>query len=433
MNNLFLVIQREYLTRVKKKSFIVISLLVPFSMIIMMILPILLTSVGSQTTYNVAVADRTDQYIHALQSNDIVHYTPFPNDIDEDSIRHIYINCGYDAYLLINGTPNKKGNVKLCSSSSLTTDACTKIRNDIRNEYRQQLTDKLRNDFPEADSLIAHLNDKTDISNITISENGIDGESSPFITEFISIISMMLIYMTVLISGTMVMNSVMEEKTNKIIEILVSSVKPFDLMMGKIIGIALMTLTQIAIWAVVGTGIMICTSIIMPTPDASVTADMSQDVTSELAMEIISALRSIDIVGVLTLFVSYYIGGYLLYASLYACIGASADSNTDGQMLSMPINILIITSLYLAMYAVHDPHGPVTVFASIFPFSSPFVMIARLPFNVSLWQIYTSITVLILSFIATTWVSARIYRVGILMHGKKVTLKELWKWVKLAN
>lgn len=246
--------------------------------------------------------------------------------------------------------------------------------------------------------------------------------------------------MFVITTGSMVMQGVMEEKTNRIVEVLVSSVRPFELMMGKIIGIALVALTQLAIWIVLGVALMACAASIFAPEAAAVASSVAADpaVASSMAdpgvvSEIMAKLQAVNFVQIISLFVVYFLFGYLLYASLFAICGAAMDSPQDGSQLTLIVVIPLFAAIYIAIHTMQDPSSQLSFWSSMFPFTSPIIMMARLPFGVPAWEIALSLVLLIGTFVLFTWIAARIYRVGILMYGKKVTFGEIIKWFRQSE
>ena len=241
--------------------------------------------------------------------------------------------------------------------------------------------------------------------------------------------------------GGMVMQSVMEEKTNRIVEVMISSVKPFDLMMGKIIAIGFVGLTQMFLWGILST-VLISGSLYLfgggVSSEELMAAQMAVQSggelatgqTSEMALQIQEVLNSINLKAILSCFIVYFVGGYLLYASLYSAIGGSLDQQEDAQQFMTPMIILMVFALYAGMYSMDNPDGPLAFWCSLIPFTSPIVMMVRLPYDVPIWELVLSVVILYVTAIAITWVSARIYRVGILMYGKKPSLKEMLKWLR---
>jgi len=261
-------------------------------------------------------------------------------------------------------------------------------------------------------------------------------------------VSSLIIYMFILLYGIQVMRGVTEEKTSRIIEVIISSVKPFELMMGKIFGIALVCLTQVLLWIVLTTTIIgvfntVSPNKLNPTKTEQISTNTNQSASgtqaakvetpkgeNQVGSDIMTGLKNVNIVQELSLFILYFLGGYLLYAALFAAIGAAVDSETDTQQFMLPITVPLIISIVAAQAVMQNPDGPLAFWLSIIPFTSPIVMMVRLPFNVPFEQIALSLALLVVGFLGTTWIAAKVYRTGILMYGKKVNYKELWKWVK---
>jgi ABC-2 type transport system permease protein len=260
----------------------------------------------------------------------------------------------------------------------------------------------------------------------------------------VSLVFAFLTYMFVFIYGTQVLRGVMEEKTSRIVEVIISSVKPFQLMMGKIVGIALVALTQVLLWVlltvliVTGAKAVFFSDTDMPSRMDGMEMTMEEGSQAAQASgfnfdKVMDMVNSMNPVATLFLFLFYFLGGYLIYASLFAAVGAAIDNETDSQQFIFPITIPIIIALYVAMAAFRNPHSDLVFWFSMIPFTSPVVMMARVPFDVPVWQIAVSLTLLIGGFLLTTWFAARIYRTGILMYGKKVSYKELWKWFRYSD
>jgi len=299
------------------------------------------------------------------------------------------------------------------------------------------------------DGIIKEINAvRVKVKTIKLGEDGSEKESSTELVMIAAIVFAMMIYMFVLVYGMQVMRGVMEEKVNRIVEVIISSVKPFQLMMGKIVGIALVALTQFLLWVILTVSIVAVLQVVF-TPDVSSMANtngiemvgsadgqVNQEQMSEFAEgfnNILDKVLSLDLIGSLVLFVFYFLGGYLLYASLFAALGAALDNEADSQQFVMPVMMPLILSIYVAMAAFRNPTGDLAFWFSMIPFTSPVVMMARIPFQPPMWQIALSMTILIGTFIFTTWFAGRIYRTGILMYGKKVSYKELWKWFRYSG
>lgn len=441
-----LIIEREYITRVRKVSFIVMSLLMPVGMLLVMLLPTLIAYVGTTETSRVAVIDRTGRYAQGLDDCKAVAYSLLPPDTDEAGLRDTYAGSGFDAYMVIDGRPSERDSVRLYSANTLPIEVSSHTEDNLRDALKKEIMNSYPAHSPALDSLFVSVGEaRAHVTTINLSEDGSESENFAEVGMVVSMLAAMLIYMFVIITGSQVMQGVMEEKSNRIVEVLISSVKPFELMMGKIIGISLVALTQMAIWAVLGLVIAAIASVFMlpeaignidpANIDPSAVAGMSSAAQAAatdpgLVADILTRLESVNFVQLGVLFVVYFIGGYLLYASLFAICGAAIDSPSEGNSLSLIVMIPLMAAVYIAIHTMQDPASPLSFWSSLIPFTSPVIMIARLPFGVPAWEIALSIAILFGSFVLTTWMAARIYRVGILMYGKKVTLKELVKWFK---
>jgi len=293
--------------------------------------------------------------------------------------------------------------------------------------------------IPHLKEMVEKSHTEIDLKTIKWAENGKDKEGSAELALTIGMLSAFIIYMFIVIYGAQVMNGVVQEKTNRIVEVMISSVKPFELMMGKIIGIAMVGLTQFLMWVIL-TGVISAAvgSLFVGSIDVNSMHQMGQvgmqtapvnAMPSEM-QSLFTALSGVNYFQIVGLFIVYFLGGYLLYASLFAAVGSAVDNETDTQQFSMPIMLPIIFAIYAGIFAAQNPDGPLAFWCSMIPFTSPIVMMVRLPFDVPVWQILLSLTILILSFVGTTWMAGKIYRTGILMYGKKVSWKELWKWLR---
>ncbi len=429
MNNTLLIIQREYLTRVRKKSFIIMSIIGPLLFAAMMILPAWFASMEDTNEKVIAVIDETGMYKDALQSTDVLKFNFIQESSEEKS--QIVSNNGVDALLMIHGDLlQNPSNLSLYSDGQVTIDVIHAIRNDL-NRYLK--------DAKLASFQIEGFKEKLDeINNLSVNINTVrldsDGQEKKSSAEFAMAIGMgaaLLIYMFMLIYGTQVMRGVIEEKTNRIVEVIISSVKPFQLMMGKIIGIGLVAITQFVIWITLTLSIVFVVQNFVFATGGAVPSQVDAASVNEAGQtfnNIISIIKDSNIISLISFFVFYFIGGYLIYASLFAAIGSAIDNETETQQFVMPVMIPIILSIYVATAAMRNPHGDLAFWFSIIPLTSPVVMMSRLPFDVPAWQLALSMTVMVASFMFFTWFAARVYRTGILMYGKKVSYKEIWKW-----
>jgi ABC-2 type transport system permease protein len=439
MNKVWLIIKREYLTRVRKKTFILTTILTPllFAGIFAVVIFITIKNVSNE---KVAVVDSGGYLKSSLESSKTVTYQ-FVTDVDTSN----FVAKGFSAVLFAPKTGiNQTSNFKLITEKSLNRIANTKIERDIsRALENNMISQELKIDPKQIDSI------KSRAENISIetSKKGEGGklESSSFdVANGIGYITGFLIYITLFIYGTMVMRGVMEEKTNRIAEVIISSVKPFQLMMGKILGIGAVGLTQFLIWIVLISVISgVLSSMIPPEVMDQVQQNNGQmpgssQQGSEAIRNLAAAQNSLSSINwglVIFSFVFYFIGGYLFYAALFAAVGSAVNEDPqDAQSMTFPVIMPIILAIVIMINAINDPGGSLATWSSIIPFFSPIVMMARIPFGVPdtvpYWQLGLSMALLVLGFLFTTWLSAKIYRTGILMYGKKPSWKEMVKWIR---
>jgi ABC-2 type transport system permease protein len=391
-----------------------------------------LGSIKDDKIKNIVVIDETHLYSKVLKSNEVYTFR-FINDKVENVRKKNANNDQFTALLYISGNLKDNQNaVKLYSEKQVNVELKGYISG-LLNKYieEQKLAEY---NIPNLKEMVDKSHADIDLKTIKWGENGKDKVGSAELALIIGMITAMIIYMFIIIYGAQVMQGVVQEKTNRIVEVIISSVKPFELMMGKIIGIALVGLTQFLMWVVLTVLLVgIGTSVLGLNIDANSVQQMQQmqhstPMPSEM-QNILVALAGLNYVQIVGLFIVYFLGGYLLYASLFAAVGSAVDNETDTQQFSLPIMLPIIFAVYAGIFSAQNPDGPLAFWCSMIPFTSPIVMMVRLPFDVPAWQIILSISILILSFIGTTWMAGKIYRTGILMYGKKVSWKELWKWL----
>lgn len=436
MSKIGLIIEREYKTRVLKKSFILLTLLTPVLLVALILVPLWLSTIKDDTKQHIVVIDKSGLYESVLKSNDLYtfEFTNRPIDTIRNNVQETSELTGI---LYISGNlATDTAQVILYSDKQAKMETVS---------YLSGLLDKYVEDQKIAAYNIPNLremveNSRTDIKITTVKwdEDGKEQESSAELALIIGMLSAFVIYMFILIYGGQVMSGVIQEKTNRIVEVIVASVKPFELMMGKIVGIALVGLTQMLLWVVltVGLSTILGGSLFAPSDMgelqnmAAMSAGQSTPPMSDnMATEIYGMLSGYDFIQLLVMFVLYFLGGYLLYASLFAAVGSAVESETDTNQFSLPLSIPIIFALYAAIYSAQNPDGPLAFWCSLIPFTSPIVMLVRIPFGVPVWQLILSFTILVLSFAGTTWMAGKIYRTGILMYGKKNSWKEIWKWL----
>ena len=437
MSNISLIIQREFNERVRKKSFIITTILMPVLMIALMVAPALIMEYSGSETKRIAIIDRSGLVAPRLESNAEVVFEPV--DLELDSARR-QLTDRFGVLWIGADILENPSNVRLYANSSSSLSVESNITGQIEKvleaeklkaydiENLQQILDEVKTTV----TLQTFRNDKSQ-------EEDTQAQSSTVATVLGYILGFVL-YMFLLIYGSMVMQSVIEEKNNRVLEVMVSSVRPFDLMLGKILGVAAVAVVQILIWGVL---IVAAGGFVLPhlmpaeamagvqamqqgVPDAAAMSGMDPE-----AMQALAAMTDLGyilkIFGCLLLFV---FGGYLLYSAMFAAVGSAVDNIQDASQLQMPITLPIILALLMMLAVIKDPNSPMAFWFSIIPFTSPVVMMARIPYDIPLWEILLSLAVLYASFVAMVWFAAKIYRVGIFMYGKKPTLKELFKWVR---
>ncbi len=437
MNNLGIIIAREYNTRVRKKSFIILTFLTPVLMVALIMVPILLSTIKDSNTKEIAVYDESGQYVSRLTSSQQYHFSVYDKPIQHLTAEE---KAAFTAFLSIQGNlSDDSGRVQFYSLKQIPMEMKDEVVGQLRNLATQ---DKIASyNIPELAQILQDVKISVSAESIIWSEKDADAEkkTSSELSMVIGMVATMLIYMFIFIYGAMVMNGVVEEKSNRIVEIIVSSVKPFQLMMGKIIGIALVGLTQVALWVVLalvlagvaGNMFNISTdpSALMESSGAIAAGTQGMSLSSEV-MEGIQLVQSFNWAQILFWFILFFIGGYLLYASIFAAIGGAVDNNEDSSQFSLPVTIPVLFALYVGIYGAMNPEGPLVFWCSFIPFFSPIVMMVRLPAGVPAWELWLSFGILVATFLLTVKLAAKIYRTGILMYGKKVTYKDLWKWLK---
>lgn len=413
MNKTMLIIRREYLTRVKKKSFILLTLLMPFIFAALIFVPLALSLIKDGSDKTVYVVDPGDHYAPLFQNGGGWTFSRQPKDdaafYDKDS--------GVEAVILINGDPATDDKaLQIHSRNQVPADLVAIVENTVGNQVRQ---DKLAAyGIDSLDRIIADVQKPVHAITMQRDSDGSTKITNADIATAAGFLFTFLIYMFVMSYGAMVMQSVMEEKTNRIVELMVSAVSPFQLMLGKIVGIALVGLTQLAVWVLMLTAILTAAGQMFGTGG-----------TGEATM-MLSALMNLPFFEITLLFILFFIGGYLLYASLFAAIGASINAQEDAQQFMTPMIVIMVFAMYAGLYSAENTNGPLAFWSSMFPLTSPIVMMVRIPHGVPLWQELLSLGLLFGTCLACVWVSGKIYRIGILLYGKKPNLKEMVKWIR---
>lgn len=448
MNKSFLILRREYLTRVKKKSFIIMTLLMPVMMAALMILPTYLAMMDDKEERTIAVYDPTSLILNRLEGNNFTkfHYIP---EQEYQLLSKNFKSGKYYALLHIPTNILNTNRAEMISDKQVTMDVkymvAGKIGNILETEKKKQVIDAIG--VPDLEKKLAATKTNITVDTIKLGDEGKAVKSSSEIAMIIGLVAGFLIYMFVFIYGTMVMRGVMEEKSNRIVEVIISSVKPFQLLFGKIVGIGLVGLTQIAIWIILGTGITTVAASysgrgsadvathaqnVMSGQEAGQIAASSPEAQNKVA-EIIGMIGNLNIPLIIFALLFYFICGFILYASLMGAIGSAVDSDEDAQQIMLPVMMPLIASIIIVMAVAKNPEGSLAFWASMIPFTSPVTMMARIPFGIPVWQIILSMTILLATILGTIWIAGKIYRTGILMYGKKVNFKEIVKWLFYKN
>ena len=434
MNTLSLVIQREYLTRVRKRSFILMTLLMPLLMVALSFVPLWLSTLNDGAVKNIAVIDNTGIYAPLLKSTDLYRF----QIINEAQQGEYQSKIGKDLFAILQITEDLSRNsqaVTILSEKQTPQELRTMVESALNEKVMEQRLDDLSrqgNVNAEAISEVRSIIEAgSDISVKTMKwgDDGTVSESSTEIATIIGMVFTILIYMFILMYGNMVMQAVLEEKKSRVVEVMVSSVKPVNLLVGKVAGIGLVGITQLVIWGVL-TGVLFTSlSLFIASPQqapGAVPAGMSSFDTEG----IMKAVLSVNWFEIIVYFLLFFVGGYILYASIFAMFASAVDSEEDTSQFMMPVTLIIMFAFFAGFYSVSNPDGPLAFWGSLIPFTSPIVMMVRLPFGIPLWEKLLSLVLLYGTFILISFFAAKIYRVGILMYGKKPSVKEMIKWVK---
>ncbi len=435
MNKIGLIIKREYFTRVKKRSFIIMTFLGPLLIAAVYIIPILLALHGDNEKRTIAVVDQSHWFERQFINTEKQTFIRL-DDISIDSTKKLVQEGFFDIALYIPETQlNIPSNAVVYSMKQVPMNVESHIKEVMKNEIQVQ---KLLAAGVDPD-ILESIKTNISLSVIRMDEEGGEKETFTEVQFILGMILAVLIYMFIILFGGQVMQGVSEEKSSRIIEVIVSSVKPFQLMMGKIIGVSLVALTQFVMWVLL-TGVIyigFSAAVGISHPEAiSQGTVMAQEISNtnimdnEAVQNVLNIVHSIDFGTVIISFIVFFLLGYLLYATMFAAIGSLVDNNTDSQQFTLPVTVPLIIAMISAIYIVNNPDGNLAVWMSMIPFTSPVVMMVRIPFGVPVWQVVVSAIILAGSFIGMTWVAAKIYRTGILMYGKKPTYKEIFKWLK---
>jgi len=450
MNKVFTIIKREYLTRVRKKSFIIMTILAPLLMAsLVVVMPLMMMS-GDKDHKKIAVVEEiTTDYINVIPDTKDEDFVYLPGTDINDIIKS-FDTLGYYGVLFI--SPRALTSPILYSKSQPDIGLLDHISGSMEKEIEKN---KLKEyNIENLDSILKQIRTRVNPVTNLVDEAGVTTETSTGIAMALAYIGGFLMYLLVFMFGAQVMRGVIEEKTSRVVEVIVSSVKPAQLMLGKIIGIALVGLTQFMIWIflTIATVAIVKTTILEKTNMTEMTQNITKSVMEQNQGQVPADIKVAEVspqmaefskildnamnqnwLLIITAFIFYFVTGYLLYASVFAAIGSAVDNETETQQFMLPVTIPIILALMVAMGTMQNPGSAIAFWFSIIPLTSPIVMMARIPFGVPAWQIILSMSIMVITFIAFVWMAAKVYRTGILMYGKKTSWKEIWKWLRYAG
>lgn len=436
MKKIGIIIAREYNTRVKKKSFIILTLLMPLFMAAIMFLPAYLATLDDKEERAIGVYDASGLILGRLDDSEYTKFKYIPES-EYDNLKQDVSQSTYYALLFIPPNIVNSNSVQLISNKNITIDVKNKVERNVRDLLEKDKRAEVLKQaaIPDLEQRLAATKTRIKVKTIKLGESGKAEKSSTEVAMVVGYLFGFLIYMFIFLYGQQVMRGVMEEKQNRIVEVIISSVKPFELMMGKIVGIALVGLTQFAIWVVLTIGLVNGAKglFLENSPQPIAQNLMEGQVQAAPSMsemgEIFSLIDTINFPLIIGCFFFFFIGGYLLYASLMGAVGSAIDAEEDAQQFMLPVSMPLIIAIVVMMNAITNPEGPLAFWFSMIPFTSPIVMMVRIPYGVPVWELALSMGLLIITFVSCVWVAAKIYRTGILMYGKKPSWKELAKWL----
>ena len=466
LRTISIIIRREYLNKVKKKSFLIITFLVPILFVALCLLPTLIMMGTKESAKDIAVVDKSGIVLPFLEDTETIHYMDF-SMLSVDSVKTYIESFGVDAVLGISelDEENKTVSAETFSKKPLGVDMTENINRRINDAVEAYRIDSYG--IENLETIMKDVKSHVRLTSYTLDKEGKESVSESGVYMAISMILGMALYMFIALFCGMVMSSVIEEKSSRVVEVLISSVKSTELMFGKIIGVALVALTQFLLWIVLCVVLLGVFGAIFkdkldlgalmsdPTTATMVATSGMGTMTSTIDLEalteaarapadtaavaakppgemgvIVSTIRNLPLGQILIGFLLYFILGYLLYASIFAAIGSAVENEGDSQQLQLPVTIPLLLGFFIALYAFKAPDSALVFWGSMIPFTSPIVMLARLPFGVPIWELVVSLVVLFLTFVLFAYLSAKVYKVGILMFGKKSSWKDLWKWLK---
>ena len=450
LRNIGIIISREYLTRVKKKSFLITTFIVPVLFAAMCILPSVIMLMAKDTGKKVAVVDQSGIVMPYLVDTETIDYTDY-STMPVDSMKSEFKSLELDALVVVSEIDPETKSVSLVSYSDkpMSVDMKEAIQskvNEAVEDYRLSLYE-----VSDIKKIMAEVESNISMATFTLDESGEEKITSSEVYMALSMVLSIIIYMFIAMFSGMVMQSVIEEKSSRVVEVLVSSVKATELMFGKILGVACVALTQFFLWIMLtvvlvgGFSAFVGFDSLMGDPAqtqqmmemAGQMGGVSIEDMAAMAQNdsdlgaVLSTLKEIDYVQLILSFVIYFALGYLLYASFFAAIGSAVENEADTNQLQMPVTVPLLLAFFIALYAFKAPDSQLVFWGSMIPFTSPIVMLARIPFGVPTWELVLSIALLALTFAACAWMSAKIYKIGILMFGKKTSFKDLVKWLRM--
>jgi ABC-2 type transport system permease protein len=452
MNKISIIIKREYMTRVRKKSFIIMTLLAPVLMAALIVVPTLVMMNQDQDFKKIAVIEENSDLFKGVIPNTKNLEFVYLDNVKLENLKKTYEQAGYYGILWISpelvNTPNA---IRLISKKQPAIGVLDHIENSLEKEIEKQKLSAYK--IENLDEIMKNIRTNVSVQTIKIDESGAEKKTSTGIAMALAYIGGFLMYMLVFMFGAQVMRGVIEEKTSRVVEVIISSVKPIQLMMGKIVGIALVGLTQFLIWVILTMGLVgvvkgtilqkanvtevsqNITKSLMTDEQQTATNAQTSEVTPQLAefSKMFNSALNQPWGLIIICFIFYFITGYLLYASIFAAIGSAVDNETETQQFMLPVTIPIIFGLFVAMGTMQNPESSLSFWFSLIPLTSPIVMMARIPFGVPYWQIVVSMLIMIITFILFVWMAAKVYRTGILMYGKKTSWKEMWKWLRYSG
>ncbi len=424
--NIWIIIQREFLTRVRKKTFIITTLLAPLGLAALIIVPALI-NIYSNEKQTIAVIDDSNLIQNSFADSDKLFFKSVTQNID--TFKKKYKNEGFDGILYI---PNLDPALPIGITYYADNELPLRLQNTLE-ERLNDLVEKIRIKNAGLDaSIIKNFRPNISIVSTVLGENEKQGNATA--ASILGYFCAFALYIILIGYGAAVMKGVSEEKTNRIVEVLISTVKPMHLMLGKIVGIGLVGLLQFVLWVVLALLINVVAALLLGVESQVNSPEIASLINDENAItsmqNTLNEISKLNWILILPSFLFYFLGGYFLYAALFAAVGSATNEETDAQSFSFPIMIPIIISITLMTTVIDQPHGTLAVWASMIPFTSPIIMMSRIGFGVPVWQLALSMILLMVGFIFTTWISAKIYSVGILLQGKKITFMDMLRWIK---